>query len=230
MHLNAERIQAFLDGALGTEERGEVERHAASCAGCQADLDGWRLLYSQLGGLPRAEALGGVRAPCAGRHRELDGFAASGIPEARAGQDAEIRLVRPSWGDKAETHRVRTAAGLRRRRPHGAPDGSSRGPPRLLSGVQDGRGSLEGADPPDRGPAPTGSIGRVRRAGHGRDPDPPPGVWARSRQESRGGARPGRRIPSPPGGRRPGPPFPASRSRPSRSRRFSATRSSRTLP
>ena len=52
MHLNAERIQAFLDGALGTEERVELERHAASCAGCQADLDGWRLLYSQLGGLP----------------------------------------------------------------------------------------------------------------------------------------------------------------------------------
>ena len=52
MHLNAERIQAFLDGALGTEERREVERHAASCTGCQADLDGWQLLYAELGGLP----------------------------------------------------------------------------------------------------------------------------------------------------------------------------------
>ncbi len=52
MHLNAERIQAFLDGALGTEERVEVEKHAASCTRCQADLDGWRLLFSELGGLP----------------------------------------------------------------------------------------------------------------------------------------------------------------------------------
>ena len=52
MHLTAERIQAFLDGALPTEERVFVEDHAAFCGSCQAELDTWRLLYSELSELP----------------------------------------------------------------------------------------------------------------------------------------------------------------------------------
>lgn len=51
-HLTAERIQAFLDEALSSEERAEVREHATFCGGCQAELDTWRLLYSELSELP----------------------------------------------------------------------------------------------------------------------------------------------------------------------------------
>ena len=52
MHLTAERIQAFLDGALAKEESAQVEEHATFCGSCQAELDTWRLLYSELSALP----------------------------------------------------------------------------------------------------------------------------------------------------------------------------------
>ena len=52
MHLTAERIQAFLDGALPKEERVYVEEHAAFCGSCQEELDTWQLLYLELNDLP----------------------------------------------------------------------------------------------------------------------------------------------------------------------------------
>ena len=51
-HLTAERIQAFLDESLSREERVRVQEHAAFCGRCQAELESWELLYSELGGLP----------------------------------------------------------------------------------------------------------------------------------------------------------------------------------
>ena len=51
-HLTAERIQAFLDEALSNEERAEVREHVTFCGGCYAELDTWRLLYSELSELP----------------------------------------------------------------------------------------------------------------------------------------------------------------------------------
>ncbi len=51
-HLTAERIQAFLDEALSRDERAEVQEHATFCGRCQAELEAWQLLYSELGGLP----------------------------------------------------------------------------------------------------------------------------------------------------------------------------------
>ena len=51
-HLTAERIQAFLDEALSGDERAEVQEHATLCGRCQAQLEAWRLLYSELGELP----------------------------------------------------------------------------------------------------------------------------------------------------------------------------------
>ena len=52
MHLTAERFQAFLDGTLPEGERVQVEKHATFCARCQAELDAWQLLYSELSELP----------------------------------------------------------------------------------------------------------------------------------------------------------------------------------
>ncbi len=51
-HLTAERIQAFLDDSLSRDERAEVQEHSTFCGRCQAELEGWQLLYSELGGLP----------------------------------------------------------------------------------------------------------------------------------------------------------------------------------
>ncbi len=51
-HLTAERIQAFLDEALSQNESAEVQEHAAFCGRCQAELEAWQLLYSELGDLP----------------------------------------------------------------------------------------------------------------------------------------------------------------------------------
>ena len=51
-HLTAERIQAFLDDALSRDERAEVQEHATFCGRCQAEVQTWQLLYSELGELP----------------------------------------------------------------------------------------------------------------------------------------------------------------------------------
>ncbi len=50
-HLTAERIQAFLDDVLSRDDRAEVQEHATFCGRCQAELESWQLLYSELGGL-----------------------------------------------------------------------------------------------------------------------------------------------------------------------------------
>lgn len=50
-HLSADRMQAFLEGDLPTGERGRIEEHLAVCARCSAETDGWRVLFTDLGGL-----------------------------------------------------------------------------------------------------------------------------------------------------------------------------------
>lgn len=51
-HLTAERIQAFLDDALSRDERAELQEHSTFCGRCQAELEAWQLLYTELGDLP----------------------------------------------------------------------------------------------------------------------------------------------------------------------------------
>ncbi len=51
-HLTAERIQAFLDDALSRDDRAEIQAHATLCGRCQAELETWQLLYSELEDLP----------------------------------------------------------------------------------------------------------------------------------------------------------------------------------
>ena len=60
-HLSAERLQALLEGELSRRERASAEKHLESCARCSAELDGWRVLFEDLGGI--------------GSHRPLHGFA-----------------------------------------------------------------------------------------------------------------------------------------------------------
>lgn len=51
-HVSPERLQAFLDGELPTEEGVRVEDHLAGCARCSAEFDSWRVLFEDLGALP----------------------------------------------------------------------------------------------------------------------------------------------------------------------------------
>ena len=60
-HLTAERIQAFLDDSLSRDERAAVQEHSTFCGRCQAELEGWQLLYSELGGLPELTPAGDFR-------------------------------------------------------------------------------------------------------------------------------------------------------------------------
>ncbi|MGB1841630.1 MAG: anti-sigma factor family protein [Longimicrobiales bacterium] len=50
-HLSAETMQAFLEGELSRQETTSTEEHLASCSRCAAELDGWRVLFEDLGDL-----------------------------------------------------------------------------------------------------------------------------------------------------------------------------------
>ncbi len=51
VHLTPERIQAYLDGRLLDEEIADLRQHATFCDSCQAELEAWQLLYSELSDL-----------------------------------------------------------------------------------------------------------------------------------------------------------------------------------
>ena len=50
-HLSTETLQAFLEGELSRRETSTTEEHLAACARCSAELDGWRVLFADLGDL-----------------------------------------------------------------------------------------------------------------------------------------------------------------------------------
>ena len=51
-HLDAEQLQAFLEGGPEGDRRAEIEEHLAACARCSAELDAWRVLFEDLSELP----------------------------------------------------------------------------------------------------------------------------------------------------------------------------------
>lgn len=50
-HLSAETLQALLEGELSRRGTSAAEEHLAACARCSAELDGWRVLFEDLGDL-----------------------------------------------------------------------------------------------------------------------------------------------------------------------------------
>jgi anti-sigma factor RsiW len=50
-HLSAERLQAFLEEELSKRERHLVEEHLGSCPRCAGELEAWKVLFGDLGGL-----------------------------------------------------------------------------------------------------------------------------------------------------------------------------------
>jgi hypothetical protein len=50
--LDDDRLQEYLDRALGRTERAEVEAHLAGCPECAGEVDAFRRLYSRLSALP----------------------------------------------------------------------------------------------------------------------------------------------------------------------------------
>jgi len=51
-HLDNERIQHYLDGALGEGERTQVEDHLVQCASCVQEMKAWGAVFSRLGFQP----------------------------------------------------------------------------------------------------------------------------------------------------------------------------------
>jgi len=56
----ADELTAFLDGALATAERAQVEVHLAACASCRAERDRLAKAMALLGRLPAAPAPSGT--------------------------------------------------------------------------------------------------------------------------------------------------------------------------
>lgn len=87
-HLSAEQLQALLEGELPRAARSRAEEHLEECSRCAADLDGWKLLFEDLGSLSS--------------HRPHEGFAtrvmaAVDIPEPLSlAARVRARLGRPS--------------------------------------------------------------------------------------------------------------------------------------
>ena len=55
MHLDPEKIQAFLDGQLSSGEMAGFQAHTAACARCRAEVEGWEFLFEELDELPLVE-------------------------------------------------------------------------------------------------------------------------------------------------------------------------------
>lgn len=54
-HLDNERIQLYLDGALGEGDRAQFEEHLAQCALCAQELKAWEDVFAPLSALPLLE-------------------------------------------------------------------------------------------------------------------------------------------------------------------------------
>lgn len=50
-HPSAEALQGFLERSLAEGERGRVQGHLEGCARCRSELEGWSVLFEQLGSL-----------------------------------------------------------------------------------------------------------------------------------------------------------------------------------
>ncbi len=69
-HLDNERIQHYLDGALEEEERVQAEKHLAQCSSCAQELKAWEEVFAPLNALPLLEP---------SRHFETDVLGRLGI-------------------------------------------------------------------------------------------------------------------------------------------------------
>lgn len=52
-HLTAQTLEELAEGSLSAEPAAKAEAHVASCRRCEAELDAYRVLFEQLGDLPR---------------------------------------------------------------------------------------------------------------------------------------------------------------------------------
>lgn len=57
-HLTGDTFQAYLEGELAEDRTARVEAHVAECPRCASELDGWRLLFSELEAMPALDPSG----------------------------------------------------------------------------------------------------------------------------------------------------------------------------
>lgn len=119
-HLSAELMQAFLEGEIPTRDVASVEEHLSACARCSAEVDGWRVLFEDLGDLSSHRPHEGfadrvlsrvtppVRVPLAVRVRDRVEAGLVGPVEdhvsAEAAQDFLEGLLGPRRSRRIEQH------------------------------------------------------------------------------------------------------------------------------
>jgi anti-sigma factor RsiW len=52
-HLTEDRLDAYCDGSLASEERAAADAHVAHCSQCRAEVEDWRAVAAALAALPR---------------------------------------------------------------------------------------------------------------------------------------------------------------------------------
>ena len=52
-HLTEDRLDAYCDGSLASEERAAADAHVAHCSQCRAEVEDWREVAAALAALPR---------------------------------------------------------------------------------------------------------------------------------------------------------------------------------
>ena len=88
-HPVGERLQDFLDGALGAPQVARIATHLESCTTCASEVDAWRAVYGRLAGLERY-------APSEGFADRV--MAAVHVPALEAATAASTAAGgRPSW-------------------------------------------------------------------------------------------------------------------------------------
>jgi hypothetical protein len=91
-HATAESLSLYLDAALSSAERRQLEAHVETCPACRQRLDGLRRVVTALGELPTA--------------------APPGDMAARVGREIDLRGRRRSWGRLREGRPPWPLAGL----------------------------------------------------------------------------------------------------------------------
>jgi len=183
-HLTSEQIQEFLDRGLTPQEEARVQEHLSVCPRCQGELEGWSLLFSDLGSLEEISP-----GPPGGHGPSFD-TKASGRP----GQG--LVRSRGSRRDTPNPSSTRSNSGLPGWDSPGRRSRRSHGPPGRLRTLPRGSQGLGGDL---RFP---GSAGAVRscpgicRKGHGPSPDPSSATGAVGYGRGSGPGM-GKRVPPP---------------------------------
>lgn len=113
-HLEPDRIQELLDGALGWGDRRRVERHLSACGRCRTEVRQWTRLVTTLEALPRLEPSEGFAARTMAAFQAARAVAPAEAPSAATSKPAFWARCLAAFevGLDRAGRAVRTAQGL----------------------------------------------------------------------------------------------------------------------